>query len=149
MFLSKLENTIFIRCKNLNRQETKVVLYWDSMKCPKKHAKDIFFTWWHMHIFCPIFEHFQFLPLFCSKSQHVSIFRVYKNGAIQKIYTWWDLERKIVRNWNYPNVRGISKFSSICHHVKNISFTCFLGHFMIPPVFQYDCWFLFNRIPFR
>ena len=76
-------------------------------------------------------------------------FRTYKNGAIQKIYTWWDLERKIVRNWNYPNVRGISKFSSICHHVKNISFTCFLGHFMIPPVFQYDCWFLFNRIPFR
>ena len=22
----------------------------------------------------------------------------------------------------------------ICHHVKNISFTCFSGHFIIPPV---------------
>ena len=35
-------------------------------KCPEKHVKDIFFTWWHMQIFlkCPKFEHFQILSVF-------------------------------------------------------------------------------------
>ena len=45
-------------------------------KCPEKHVKDIFFTWWHMHLFLkyPKFEHFQFLSLFCSNSYQVLFF---------------------------------------------------------------------------
>ena len=45
-----------------------------NLKCPKKHVKDIFFTWFVMHkiLKCPKIEQFQFLSLFCSKSHHVS-----------------------------------------------------------------------------
>ena len=41
--------------------------------------------------------------------------------------------QKMNRNWNY-SILGHFKNKCICHHVKNISFTCFLGHFIIPPV---------------
>ena len=103
MFLSKLENTIFIRCKNLNRQETKVVLYWDSMKCPKKHAKDIFFTWWHMHIFVPYSNTFSFFLFSVRNLNTCQFFEYIKMGQFKKlcISDKWDfpcfVPRKLVR----------------------------------------------------
>ena len=41
----------------------------------------------------------------------------------------------ISKNWKTETVRflGISKISSKCHHVQNISFTNFLGNFKYPP----------------
>ena len=46
-----------------------------NMKCPKKHVKDVFFTWGHMHIFlkCPKIEQFYFRLIFCFKIDHVLI----------------------------------------------------------------------------
>ena len=41
--------------------------------------------------------------------------------------------KKRERNWNCSNFRHFKKIG-ICHHVKNISFTCFSGHFIITPV---------------
>ena len=47
------------------------------------------------------------------------------------------LKQKRNRNWNEA-----FRKKCICHHVKNISFTCFLGHFIIPPV--YSKWIAWN-----
>ena len=45
------------------------------MKCPKKHVKDIFFTWFHMHkiLRCLKIGEFHFRFLFSFKIDHVSI----------------------------------------------------------------------------
>ena len=58
--------------------------------------------------------------------------RTNKNRAFQKKSTWWEFEQKRERNWKCSNFGHFKKIC-ICHHVKNISFTCFSGHFIIPP----------------
>ena len=41
-----------------------------NMKCPKKHVKDDFVVWWHLHIYLkyPKIEEFYFRFLFCLKN---------------------------------------------------------------------------------
>ena len=79
------------------------------LKCPKKHLKDVLFTWCHMHYFfkCPKFEYFDFrfisrfktsqvfflrnAPFFCCKKFwngpfFLSYFGNGKNGAFQKFF---------------------------------------------------------------
>ena len=107
-----------IRDIYLNFQNTR-----SNMKCPKKHVKDVFFTGDHM------LEKFEMpqirtLPVslfFYSKSHHV-VFISSKNLKCPICES--KRETGSVRIW------GISNFSSIWPHVKNTSFTCFLGHFI-------------------
>ena len=70
--------------------------------------------------------------------------RTYENRAFQKKSTWWEFEQKRERNWNSSNF-GYFKKICICHHVKNISFTYFSGHFMIPPVYYLSYIILFQH----
>ena len=60
-------------------------------------------------------------------------FLLQKNGAFRKKSTWLSLKREMNRKWNCSNL-GHFKIKCIWPHVKNTSFTCFLGHFMIPRV---------------
>ena len=48
------------------------------------------------------------------------------------------------REWETESVRIFKKIC-ICHHVKNISFTYFSGHFMIPPVYYLSYIILFQH----
>ena len=137
------------------------------MKCPKKHVKDVFFTWGHMHFIlkCPKFEQFHFRFISRFKTSHVLFFRnapffytkkfwnapffpfskwdrkngafqnflLQKNGAFRKKSTWLSLKREMNRKWICSNF-GHFKIKGMWPHVKNTSFTCFLGHVMIPRV---------------
>ena len=62
--------------------------------------------------------------------------RTEKSGAYQEKSTWsiWKREknRKLI-----CSILGHFRKNCICYHVKNTSFTCFLRHFMIPPVSFY------------
>ena len=53
-----------------------------------------------------------------------------KMGHFRKS-TWSIWKQKRNRKWNSSILRHFKK--CICHHVKNIAFTCFLGNFMILP----------------
>ena len=59
--------------------------------------------------------------------------RTEKSGAFREKSTWsiWKREknRKLI-----CSILGYFRKNCICSHVKNTSFTGFLGHFMIPPV---------------
>ena len=47
------------------------------MKCPKKHLKEDFVMWWHLHFYfkCPNIEGFQFRRFFCFKTGHMLLIR--------------------------------------------------------------------------
>ena len=68
------------------------------------------------------------------KMGHFKIFSYRKMGHFEKNDTWLVLKREMNRKWNCSNL-GHFKIKCIWPHVKNTSFTCFLGHFMIPRVF--------------
>ena len=111
---------------------------------PQKPVKDDFVMWWHWHFIlkCPKIEEFHFRFLFCFKIDHVlkfwnALFFLFdsENEAFQKISTWSILKQKRNRKWNSTILRHF-KILCICHHVKYISFTCFLGQFMLPPVWR-------------
>ena len=59
--------------------------------------------------------------------------RTWKSGAFQKISTWSILKLKMNRKWN-SSILGHFKKLRKCHHMTKSSFTCFLGHSMIPRV---------------
>ena len=59
--------------------------------------------------------------------------RTYKSGAFQEISTWSILKHKRNRKWNYSILGHFKKLRN-CYHMTKSSFTCFLGHFMIPRV---------------
>ena len=85
--------------------------------------------------------HYSYLILEMGKWGISIIFRIEKR-RISKKDTWLVLTRKreMNRKWNCSNLGYLKK--CIWPHVKNTSFTCFLGHFMIPRVL--DFWIL-NR----
>ena len=56
-----------------------------------------------------------------------------KNGAFQKIKTWSIQNQKRNRKWN-SSILGYFKKLLKFYHMTKSSFTCFLGHFMIPRV---------------
>ena len=72
---------------------------------------------------CPIFDSFLF-----------ENWAFQNNRTFQKKSTWWEFEQKRERNWKCSNFGHFKKIC-ICHHVQNISFTSFSGHFIIPPVY--------------
>ena len=93
------------------------------MKCPKTHVKEEFIMWWNMHffrnapkskmfIYCFLIDRVLFseMPHFYQlKTENEPKMNIYDFGAFRK--------------------------KCICHHMINSSFTCFLGHFMLPPVY--------------
>ena len=58
-----------------------------------------------------------------------------KSGAFQKISTWQIFEPKRNRKWISSILEHFKKLEK-CYHVKNTSFTCFLGHLMVSPVYK-------------
>ena len=139
-----------------------------TMKCPKNYVKDVFFTWDHMHFIlkCLEIEHFHFRLIFHFQTSHVlflwnaPIFMFefsemphfsflilkmgkwgisknsnIKNRGISKKNTW--LVWKMSRKWK-SSILGHFKIKCMWPHVKNTSFTCFLGHFMIPRVVSFS-----------
>ena len=52
----------------------------------------------------------------------------------QKICTWSILKQKMNRKLNSSILGHFEKLWK-CYHMKNPSFTCLLGHLMVPPVF--------------
>ena len=69
--------------------------------------------------------------------------RTEKSGAFREKSTWSILKREKNRKL-ICSILGHFRKNCICSHVKNTSFTCFLGHFMIPPVYVNNCW---DRLP--
>ena len=83
----------------------------NNMKCPKRHLKDDFVMWWHLHFIlkCPKIKEFHFRFLFCLKIDQVLLsemphfldleifelshfsywekWSIGKNGAFQKFRT--------------------------------------------------------------
>ena len=56
-----------------------------------------------------------------------------KNGAFRNFSTWSIF--KLERNWKWnSSIFGHFKILSKCYHMTKSSFTCFLGHFILPPV---------------
>ena len=53
--------------------------------------------------------------------------------AFQNFSTWSILKLKRNRKWN-SSIFGHFKILSKCYHMTKSSFTCFLGHFILPPV---------------
>ena len=53
--------------------------------------------------------------------------------SISRKSTWSDFEQPGDTYWKC-SILGHFKKKCICPHAKNISFTCFLGHFKEPPV---------------
>ena len=56
-----------------------------------------------------------------------------KNGAFQNFSTWSVLKLKRNRKWN-SLILGHFKIQCPCHLMSKSSFTCFLGHFILPPL---------------
>ena len=113
------------------------------MKCPKNMWKMYFsreaicILFWN----APnsnnfIFGSFLVLKLVTCLFFEMPHFSVVKNGAFRKIDTWLVLKREMNRKWNCSNL-GHFKIKCIWPHVKNTSFTCFLGQFMILRVIQF------------
>ena len=119
------------------------------MKCPKKHVKDDFVMWWHLPIYlkCPKIEEFHFRFLFGFKIDHVSFIwndpflylrNIWKMAHFRKVGHSKILARD--QFWNRKGIEngmGHSKILCKCYHMTKSSFTCFLGHFMLPPVISY------------
>ena len=82
----------------------------------------------------PIFSRYPIFPIWFLKWEKwgISTNSNIKNWAFQKISTWSILKLKMNRNWNF-SILGHFKLSK-CYHMTKSSFTCFLGHFMIPRV---------------
>ena len=68
-----------------------------------------------------------------SKIGHFKIIEHMKIGHFKKRARDENSNKKTERIWKCSNFGHFKKIC-ICHHVKNISFTCFSGHFIIPPV---------------
>ena len=69
-----------------------------------------------------------------------------KNGAFQNFSTWSILKQKRNRKWNY-SIFGHFKISWKCYHMTKSSFTCFLGHFILPPVNLSPSWLVKMKFP--
>ena len=120
----------------------------------------------HLFLKCPKIESFHFRFIFCFKIGHVlflkyptflcSFFKCLifpisesdrKNGTFKKTNIKSGLFQKkhVLKSTNFktekkPKMKlfdfGHFKNKCICYHVKNISLTCFLVHFIIPPVYN-------------
>ena len=62
-------------------------------------------------------------------------FRTQESWAFQGFSTWSILKQKRNRKWNY-SIFGHFKILWKCYHMTKSSFTCFLGHFKLPPVLR-------------
>ena len=102
------------------------------MKCSKKHLKDGFVMWWHLHFIlkCPKIEKFQFRFLFCF-IDHVLfnapffIFEIFEMTHFPKRNRKW-----------HSSILGHFKMKYKCHDMTKSSFACFFGHFIFLPVQQ-------------
>ena len=116
------------------------------MKCPKieqYHFRFLYCFWIDHVVFfwnAPLFyvRFFWNAPFFLSDSENgkngaFQKIRTWKSGAFQKISTWSILKLKMNRKWN-SSILGHFKKLRKCYHMTKSSFTCFLGHFMIPRV---------------
>ena len=103
-----------------------------NLKCPKKHVKDIF----SRDFICIKFWNAQKsntfgFSLFCSKSHHVSKFW---NAQFFYVRKFWNAQFSTKNESKIGSIFGHFKILCIWNHVRNISFTCFLEHFKLPPV---------------
>ena len=128
------------------------VMWWqflNFLKCPKIeefHFRFIFsykidhvLIFWNAPLFhVRIFWNAPFFPFSESDRKNGAFQKIqaWKSGAFKKITTWTILKLKLNRKWN-SSILGHFKKLRRCHHMTKSSYTCFLGHFMIPHVKSY------------
>ena len=122
-----------------------ILLRW-SFKYPKKHVKDIFFTWWRMKLFskCPIsfwVPHFSYLILKMGKMGHFKKNEHKKAGHLKKMHVI------NFKKENEPKMkRGISKKRQKLSHDKNIFHMLFRA-FQNTPRNTCKLWFIYMTDP--
>jgi len=118
-------------------REAICILFWNAPKSNTfifgsffhLQTSHVFFLWNAPIFYVRIFWNAPFFPFSEWKR---------KNGAFQRKNTWLIWKREINRKWK-SSILGHFKIKCIWPHVKNTSFTLFLGHFLVPRVY-------FNRI---
>ena len=85
---------------------------------------------------CPKIEEFYFRFLFCFKIDHVHFFSKCPIFLSYKVRSFFEMpDFSYLLYWNSSIFGHFEKMGKSYHMTKS-SFTCFFGHFKIPPVFE-------------